>query len=67
MIRFATGWNYFFKYIIATPANLTAAGLVIRYWRPDLNVSIWIAVFGVVIVTINVSTRLESPLSAKCA
>ncbi|KAH7350047.1 dicarboxylic amino acid permease [Plectosphaerella cucumerina] len=50
---FATGWNYFFKYMIATPANLTAAGLIIRYWRPDLNVGIWVAVFGIVIITIN--------------
>ncbi|KIL92360.1 hypothetical protein FAVG1_04770 [Fusarium avenaceum] len=50
---FATGWNYFLKYIIATPTNLTAAGLVIQYWRPDLNVAIWITVFGVAIVTIN--------------
>ncbi|KAJ4187018.1 hypothetical protein NW759_016910 [Fusarium solani] len=50
---FATGWNYFFKYIVATPTNLTAAGLVIRYWRPDLNVGIWIAVFGAVIIAIN--------------
>ncbi|KAM0326286.1 hypothetical protein ACHAQA_006884 [Verticillium albo-atrum] len=50
---FATGWNYFFKYMIATPANLTAAGLVIRYWRPDLNVGIWIAVFGIPIVCVN--------------
>ncbi|KAL5588162.1 hypothetical protein FOVSG1_013298 [Fusarium oxysporum f. sp. vasinfectum] len=50
---FATGWNYFFKYIIATPTNLTAAGLIIRYWRPDLNVGIWIGVFGAVIICIN--------------
>jgi amino acid permease len=52
---FATGWNYFFKYIIAAPTNLTAAGLVIEYWRPDLSVAIWIAVFGVIVVTVNVS------------
>ncbi|EEU35075.1 uncharacterized protein NECHADRAFT_44875 [Fusarium vanettenii 77-13-4] len=51
---FATGWNYFFKYIMVTPTNLTAAGLVIQYWRPDLNVAIWITVFGAVIITINV-------------
>ncbi|PWY64978.1 hypothetical protein BO94DRAFT_579946 [Aspergillus sclerotioniger CBS 115572] len=50
---FSTGWNYFFKYLIATPTNLTAAGLVMQYWRPDLNVGIWIAVFGVAIITIN--------------
>ncbi|KAM5352920.1 hypothetical protein ACJ41O_005642 [Fusarium nematophilum] len=53
-LGFATGWNYFFKYIIATPTNLTASGLVIQYWRPDLNVAIWITVFGIVIVTVNV-------------
>ncbi|KAL5605944.1 hypothetical protein FOVSG1_006091 [Fusarium oxysporum f. sp. vasinfectum] len=28
-LSFATSWNYFFKYIIATPTNLTAARLVI--------------------------------------
>ncbi|KLO89427.1 Uncharacterized protein LW93_1486 [Fusarium fujikuroi] len=53
-LGFATGWNYFFKYIIATPTNLTAAGLVIQFWRPDLNVAIWITIFGVTIVTVNI-------------
>ncbi|GKU09696.1 unnamed protein product [Fusarium langsethiae] len=52
--EFTTGWNYFLKYIVATPTNLTAAGLVLQFWRPDLNVAIWITVFGVTIVAINV-------------
>lgn len=52
---YATGWNYFFKYIIATPTNLTAAGLIIQYWKPDLNVAIWVCVFGVAVIMINVS------------
>jgi amino acid transporter len=56
--RFATGWNYFFKYIIAAPTNLTAAGLIIQYWRPDLNVAIWIAVFAIVVIFINVNKAL---------
>ncbi|KAH6887601.1 amino acid permease/ SLC12A domain-containing protein [Thelonectria olida] len=51
---FATGWNYYFKYIIAAPTNLTATGLIIQYWRPDLNVAIWITVFGAAIIVINV-------------
>ncbi|KAF2666119.1 hypothetical protein BT63DRAFT_377025 [Microthyrium microscopicum] len=50
---FATGWNYFFKYIIAAPTNLTAAGLIIQYWRPDLNVGIWVAVFAIMAIFIN--------------
>lgn len=40
---------------MAAPTNLTAAGLVIQYWRPDLNVAIWIAVFATVVIAINVS------------
>ncbi|KAK8233204.1 amino acid permease/ SLC12A domain-containing protein [Phyllosticta capitalensis] len=53
-LGYATGWNYFFKYAIVLPNNLTAAGIIIQYWRPDLNVAIFIASFTVVIVIINV-------------
>ncbi|KAL6353954.1 hypothetical protein LRP88_12949 [Fusarium phalaenopsidis] len=61
---FATGWNYFFKYIMVTPTNLTAAGLVIhQYWRPDLNVAIWITVFGAIIITINLLIMITLILS----
>jgi amino acid transporter len=49
------GYNCYFKYIITTPTNLATAGLVIPYWRPGLNVGIWTAVFGLVIISINVS------------
>ncbi|KAJ5333509.1 dicarboxylic amino acid permease [Penicillium brevicompactum] len=51
---FATGWNYFFKYAIVLANNLTASGLVMQYWRPDLNVAIWVTVFGVLVIMINV-------------
>ncbi|KAK8164667.1 amino acid permease/ SLC12A domain-containing protein [Phyllosticta citrichinensis] len=53
-LGYATGWNYFFKYAIVLPNNLTAAGIIIQYWRPDLNVAIFIASSTVVIVLINV-------------
>ncbi|OAL45863.1 dicarboxylic amino acid permease [Pyrenochaeta sp. DS3sAY3a] len=53
-LGFATGWNYFFKYAIVLANNLTAAGLIIQYWRPDLNVAIWVTVFAIVIIAINV-------------
>jgi len=70
---FATGWNYFFKYVIVLPNNLTATGIILQFWRPDLNVSIWIVVFGVAIIALNVScswplsclgTMLTSPTLA---
>ena len=44
-----------FKYIIVTPNQLTAAALVISYWKPrsEVNPGVWIAIFFVAIVAIN--------------
>jgi len=50
---FATGWNYALKYCIVLPNNLTATGILLQWWLPDLNVSVWIVVFGIVIVLLN--------------
>ncbi|ORY59217.1 dicarboxylic amino acid permease [Pseudomassariella vexata] len=54
-LGFALGWTYWFKYIIVTPNQLTAASLVIQYWLPrdKVNPGVWIAIFLVVIVCIN--------------
>jgi yeast amino acid transporter len=54
-LGFALGWTYFFKYIIITPAQLTAAALVIQYWKPkdEVNPGVFITVFLVTIVAIN--------------
>ncbi|CUM64879.1 uncharacterized protein PRCAT00002495001 [Priceomyces carsonii] len=52
-LGFAAGWNYFLKYAIVFSSNLTAAGLIIQYWLPNLNVAVWVSVFYVIIVAIN--------------
>ncbi|KAF2397984.1 amino acid permease Dip5 [Trichodelitschia bisporula] len=54
-LGFALGYTYWFKYIIITPNQLTAAALVIQYWVPPekVNPGVFITVFLVVIVTIN--------------
>ncbi|KAI9886790.1 MAG: hypothetical protein M1823_001359 [Watsoniomyces obsoletus] len=54
-LGFALGYTYWFKYIIVTPNQLTAAALVIQYWVPreKVNPGVFIAVFLVVIVCIN--------------
>ncbi|CZT08718.1 probable DIP5 Glutamate and aspartate permease-able to mediate transport of other amino acids [Rhynchosporium graminicola] len=54
-LGFCLGWNYWFKYIIVTPNNLTAASLVLQYWvsRDTVNPGAFIAVFLVAIVIIN--------------
>ncbi|CAK7910230.1 probable lysine/arginine permease Can3p [[Candida] anglica] len=52
-IGFAAGWNYFLKYAVVLSANLTAAGLVIEYWRDDLNIGIWISILYVLVIASN--------------
>lgn len=51
---FSMGWLYAFSWFCVLPYELTAAGLTIRYWRPDLNVGIWIAVFLVALIIIQI-------------
>ena len=54
-LGFALGYTYWFKYIITTPNQLTAASLVLQYWCPPEKVTpgVFIAVFMVAIITIN--------------
>ncbi|KAI9809845.1 MAG: hypothetical protein M1825_000278 [Sarcosagium campestre] len=54
-LGFALGWTYWFKYIIITPNQLTAAALVIQYWVPreKVNPGVFIMVFLIVIVAFN--------------
>lgn len=52
-LGFAAGWNYWFYYGITLPSELSAVGIVIQYWRPDLNTGIFVTVFLVVVVFVN--------------
>jgi len=54
-LGFALGWTYWFKYIIVTPNQLTAAALVISYWvdAEKVNPGVWITIFLIAIVAIN--------------
>lgn len=54
-LGFAVGYTYWFKYIIVTPNQLTAAALVIQYWVPreKVNPGVFIAIFLVTIIAIN--------------
>jgi amino acid transporter len=51
---FAMGWNYVFQWAIVLPLELVVAGLTVNYWGVDLNVGIWITVFFVIVVIINI-------------
>lgn len=51
---FAVGWNYVFLYCIGLPLELTVCALVVRYWNENLSVGVWITIFLVVVILINV-------------
>ncbi|GAA1482985.1 amino acid permease [Gordonia sinesedis] len=42
---FAAGWNYWFNWSITLAAELVAAGLIMKYWLPDVPSWIWSLVF----------------------
>ncbi|KAF7294979.1 AA-permease domain-containing protein [Mycena indigotica] len=52
---FALGWNYLLKYLIVTPNNINAAGVVISYWSGGRKVPLeaWMVIFIVFIAVIN--------------
>lgn len=54
-LGFAVGWVYYVKYIVVMPNQLTAAALVLQYWvsREDVNPGVWITIFLLVIIALN--------------
>ncbi|SJX66314.1 probable general amino acid permease [Sporisorium reilianum f. sp. reilianum] len=51
-LSFAMGWNYWYNWVIVLPAELSAAAVLMSYWS-DLNPAIWISIFLVLVVAIN--------------
>ena len=39
------GWDYAIGWLTVLPFEITAAGLTISFWRTDINIGVWIAVF----------------------
>jgi len=50
---FAMGWNYAMNWLIALPIELTSAGLIISYWTNSVSVAVWITIFLVALLIIN--------------
>lgn len=53
-LGFAMGWLYFYSLGILVPYEITAAGLVIDYWDSPVNIGVWITIFIIVIVGLNI-------------
>ncbi|KAK1595265.1 amino acid permease [Colletotrichum navitas] len=51
---FAMGWDYAIAWLTILPFELVAASITIKFWRDDLNMGIWVAVFFVVLAVIQV-------------
>ncbi|EFQ34942.1 amino acid permease [Colletotrichum graminicola M1.001] len=51
---FAMGWNYVFQWVIVLPLELTVASFTVQYWNKDISVAVWITVFWVFIIIVNV-------------
>ncbi|KAG1755091.1 amino acid permease [Suillus paluster] len=50
---FAMGWNYWYNWTIVSPAELSAAALLMNFWNNTVNDSVWVIMCLVVVVTIN--------------
>ncbi|KAL0065393.1 amino acid transporter [Marasmius tenuissimus] len=50
---FAMGWNYLLKYLIVTPNNINAAGVVIQYWTRSVHIAVWMVILIVFIFVVN--------------
>ncbi|POW07454.1 hypothetical protein PSTT_08234, partial [Puccinia striiformis] len=78
-LGFAVGWNYWYSFAVTLPTEITAAGIVIKYWTANVNVAVWITIFLVATTAVNFfgvkwygevssflqSTRQETILSGK--
>lgn len=50
---FALGYNYWYCYAMLIAAEVVAAAYVIQYWNTSINVAVWITIFLVIILALN--------------
>lgn len=51
---FAMNWNYCFQWLVTLPLSLVSASLTIQFWGSKINPVVWVAIFYVFIVAINI-------------
>ncbi|BBI92304.1 putative aromatic amino acid transporter [Serratia symbiotica str. Tucson] len=52
---FVSGWNYWVLYVLVAMAELTAVGIYVQYWWPEIPIWVSAAVFFLVINAINMA------------
>ncbi|KPM41203.1 Amino-acid permease inda1 [Neonectria ditissima] len=51
---FAMGWNYVFQWAAVLPLELTVCAITIEYWTTSVSPAVWITIFLLAIILINV-------------
>ncbi|KAF9875056.1 hypothetical protein CkaCkLH20_07322 [Colletotrichum karsti] len=51
---FAMGWNYVFQWVIVLPLELTVCSFTVQYWNKEISTAVWITVFWIFIIIVNV-------------
>ncbi|SCV03042.1 LAME_0H07250g1_1 [Lachancea meyersii CBS 8951] len=52
-LGFATGWNYYYAYVVLVASECTAASGVVTYWTTAVPSGGWIAIFLAVVTLLN--------------
>jgi amino acid transporter len=66
---FAMGWNYVFQWVIVLPLELTVCSFTVSYWNKDVSVAVWITIFWLLIIFVNIFGTLgyaEEEFFASC-
>lgn len=48
-MAFANGWNLVYSYLVGTPAEITAAAVLVQFWS-SISPGVWITIFGLLMV-----------------
>ncbi|KAL6450189.1 GAP5 Amino-acid permease GAP5 [Candida maltosa Xu316] len=52
-VGFSVAWNYVLQYITLLPLELVAASITIQYWNTTVNPDVWVAIFYVAVISVN--------------
>lgn len=50
---FAMGWNYALQWMVTLPLEIVAAAITIQYWNSPISSAVWVTIFLVLIISIN--------------
>lgn len=50
---FAMGWNYALQWLVILPLEIVAAAMTVSYWQSDVSPAVWVIIFYLLIVSIN--------------